>query len=173
MLKDGLMQWFKGDDVNVQSMGGKYEELLKEHAEVGWDQALLGGFVNHWKQVQNDHLRTLPSEQRKLTQSGSTWVTGVLNIILSDACDNWMIRCNKRHGSNDKTREALKLERMTAQTEALCDLREQVLPQFQDFFYDTLEAHAAAEPIARKQQQWMNTWGPVIRKSVKDVAALK
>ena len=102
---------------------------------------LLGRFVSQWKQVQHDHLKTLPSEQRKLSQSGSTGVTGVSNMILSNACDSWMTRCNERHGSDNKTREALKLERTMVQTEVLCDLREQVLPHFQDCFYANLEAH--------------------------------
>ena len=94
-LKEGLGKWLKGEDDLVQPMGGRCNELLKKQSEVGWDQVLLGRFVNQWKQVQQEHLRTLPLEQRKLSQSGLTWVTGMSKMILNDVCDNWITQCNK------------------------------------------------------------------------------
>ena len=62
---------------------------------------------------------------------------------------------------------------MTAQTEALHELRDKVSPEFRDEFCGTTDEHVSAEPTSRAQQQWLRTWDPMICKSVKDAERLR
>ena len=89
MLKFTLLRAIKGvlsgEDWTVPTHERKYTMLIQQQQAIGWDQLLLGRFAKEWKEVANDHIRTLPKKERKKSVSGKTWVTGVAQIIFDFA----------------------------------------------------------------------------------------
>ena len=143
-----------------------YNTLLAKQAAVGWEQLFLGRFVNEWREIQEGHLSRLPTRTKH--QTGTTWVTKVTNIIWKHVYLNWEHRNSAQHGVDAESREAILLATATRETEALYDIRDDVLPRDQELYYTSLEAHCEQETTSRGMRQWLNTWKPVLLHSLKE-----
>ena len=168
ILLDGLAAWFQDPTHPILSREYplEYHNLLRHQQQVGWIQLFLGRFVVEWRELQSAYLRQLHNVEAKL--SGVTWVVGIAHILWAHLFDLWEIRNSVKHGVDATSREAALAERARRETAALYDIRDNVLPRDRDLFYTTLEDHWAAESSSRGLRQWVNTWKPVILRSVKD-----
>ena len=51
-------------------------------------------------------------------------------------------------------------------------MRLDILPRHRKYFYDLFEEHLQEETTSRGLQQWVTTWGPVIRHSLSKAKTL-
>ena len=84
-------------------------------------------------------------------------LTGLSHILWKNVYSNWEAHNQAKHSADQHTQEATQSEITQQETQELYALCHKVLPYNQDIFYPTLNAHFAAELLAREQQQLLNT----------------
>jgi hypothetical protein len=166
ILQDSLHCWLADHPVVLSGYPTLFTSLIEKQNAVGWDQLLLGRFVLEWKELQEDYLSTL--SKRDKHQTGTTWVTQVNTIIWKHVYLNWKHRNSVQHGVDAASREAILLDSAKRETEALYDIRDEVLPRDHDLYYGTIDEHMERETTSRGLRQWLNTWKPVLLHSVKE-----
>ena len=173
IFQDGLRKWFRGTGMKVCCPGEKCKQLVRNQERVGWDHVPLGRFALEWKETQHEHIKTLPKAKRRKSQSGSTWVTGLMRLLWDFAHEAWLERNDDGHGADAETREKRRMEEATKQTEALHENRNKVLPIHRDVFHKNMEEHLANETTSIGLQQWIRTWQAPMQTSMKQATARK
>ena len=156
----------------MPNLPDKYKDLVRNQNLVGWDQLLLGRFVSEWSELAQEFITSLPKEQRTKSQSGNQWVIQITDIILNFAHSVWKERNADRHGRDNKEQERILVQRIVRQTNELYELRHDVLPLHKKLYYRNLTEHENQEPTSRGLQQWITTWGPVLRDSFESAKRL-
>jgi ribonuclease HI len=156
ILLDGLRKWLADQPFLSTDYPLMYQEMIRKQAAAGWNQLFLGRFVKEWIQFQEHSLSTISN--RKPNQSGSTWLQGIITIIWKHVHKEWETRNKARHGHDPETQEAARLEQAQRETAEIYATRDDILPEHQDVFYESLEEHFEAEPTALGLRQWLNTW---------------
>jgi len=82
---------------------------------IGWKHIFCGRFVSEWRTLQDAHLQTVPEKEKH--HKGSTWVTGITQILWEHMRKNWNSRNEARHGQKLKFSTATKIT--TAQSIAI------------------------------------------------------
>ena len=125
--------------------------------------------MTDWREIADDYLTG--GKATKKMHTGRNWVTGVISIIWNSVYNNWEERIREKHGIDQTTREEALFEQVKRETEYLYLQRSTVLPCDQYLFYDSIQDHLKAYPTSRTGRQWLLTWGPTIRRSMKIAAA--
>ena len=146
------------------------QPLLAQQDSIGWDQLLLGRFGLHWRFLQDDHLRSFHNTPSFL--SGSSWVLAVTQIIWDHIILVWDRRNADRHGSDAATRLDARRDQALRETSALYDRRHDILAKDKDIFHKTFAHHQVIEKTAYRLTAWLNTWRPVILRSIRDADRL-
>lgn len=152
----------KSETVTIPTCDSKYNSLIQHQAMIGWEQLFLGRFATEWRELIDDHIKTLPKNQQKRSVSGLTWVKGLTEILYHFAWQVWKERNEDRHGRDKTEREKLLIERALLQTEELYRIRLDVLPRHRNIYYESIEQHKEVEKSARGLQQWISTWGSTL-----------
>jgi hypothetical protein len=156
VLLDNMKKWLADQPVVATDYPPMYREMITKQTAAGWNQIFLGRFVKEWIQFQEDSLGTISN--RKPKQSGAIWLQGIITIIWQHVHQEWETRNKARHGHDAETQEIARLEQAQRETAEIYATREQINPEYQDVFYDSLEEHFEAEPTALGLRQWLNTW---------------
>jgi hypothetical protein len=156
VLLDNMKKWLADQPVVATDYPPMYREMITKQTAAGWNQIFLGRFVKEWIQFQEDSLGTISN--RKPKQSGAIWLQGIITIIWQHVHQEWETRNKARHGHDAETQEIARLEQAQRETAEIYATREQINPEYQDVFYDSLEEHFQAEPTALGLRQWLNTW---------------
>jgi hypothetical protein len=170
ILLVALKLWLSDQQVIIPVHPILYASLISKQYRAGWEQLLFGRFVLEWSELQEDFLSTQPT--RSKYHSGLTWVSGVNQIIWKHVYQTWENRNAAQHGVDAASREIALAEMARRETAALYDVRDTVLPRDHDLFYSSLEEHHIHEPTSRGLNQWLTTWQPVIRQSIKTATKL-
>ena len=170
ILLVALKLWLLDQQVIIPVHPIVYASLISKQYRAGWEQLFFGRFVLEWAELQEDYLSTLPS--RSKYHSGTTWVSGVNQIIWNLVYKTWENRNAAQHGVDAASREIALAEMARKETAALYEVRDRVLPRDYELFYSSLEEHHLQEPTSRGLNQWLTTWQPVIRQSIKTATKL-
>ena len=166
LLQRVLTQLLNDENLEIPPHEDKYSELIQSQSRTGWDQILLGRFVIEWKEIASFHIKTLPKKKQKRAVSGTSWVSNITELIFNFTQMVWIERNKDRHGRDSSEKEKILLNRAVIQTEELYKMRLDILPRHRKYFYDSFEEHLQEETTSRGLQQWVTTWGPVIRHSL-------
>ena len=126
-------------------------------------------FVFEWSNLQQDYivLQTIVSEKH----SGTSWITGLIQIIWNHVYHNWEARNADLHGVDAATRESAQYVQAQRETEEIywqCSL---VQPRDWDVFYSNTNEHFQEEPTDHGLRQWLNTWKLLLLRSIQDSTA--
>ena len=165
ILIEGLKSWFEQRKPEFNMHTAAHVNLIRKQSRAGWDQLLFGRFVQEWRDIQDDHLRK--NKEYKQHQNGRAWVVKTIEIIWGHVYTTWEIRNAALHGVVESAQELARIETAKRETEAVYEIREDVLPRDHDVFYATLEEHYEQEPTSRGLRQWLLTWKPTLLQSAK------
>ena len=170
ILLEGLSAWFEDRQPAFNFQSVKYNALISRQNKAGWDQILYGRFVIDWRNIQDEHLHSMHNTKQQ--QTGRTWVTKTTKLIWHQIYTTWEIRNDTLHGIDQSSIEVARLERAMRETEALYEVKTDVLPRDYDLFYTTIDEHYEHETTSRGLRQWIHTWKPVILQSIKQATTL-
>ena len=125
---------------------------------------LRGRFSIEWSQMQAIYLQD--NHLRDRTRSGFIWVTTMIDLLWEQWFDLWKQRNDDRHGRDEATKTQAQHDQVLREITLLYSKRATVLAIDRDLF---------ATPLAEKLQgktntlrQWVHTYGPLIKLSVRD-----
>ena len=147
-----------------------YNSLIFHQTRIGWKQLFVGRFVYEWSNLQQDYL--VLQRIVSLKYSGTSWITGVIQIIWKHVYQNWDVRNADLHGVDVAARESAKYAQAQRETEEIYSQRSLVQPRDWDVFYSNTNEHFQKEPTARRLRQWLNTWKPLLLRSIQDGIAM-
>ena len=126
----------------------------------------VGRFVFQWSGLQKDYLVLQSITSKK--NSGTSWITGVTQIIWNHDYSNWEARNADLHGIDATMREPNQYAQAQRETEEIYSQCSLVQPCNRDVFYSNTNEHFQKESRARGLKQWLNTWKPLILQSIQD-----
>jgi len=112
----------------------KYELLLNEQTNIGWDKIHQGRMGLSWDRYQRRY-QTMIGEIISYTKPA--WIQQTIHSILAVHHMLWTSRCDVLH--SDSTEVQCRRELMTQQLEGLYAYESQMLIQYRDCFKRTLE----------------------------------
>ena len=130
----------------------------------------VGRFVFEWSDLQQDYLVFQRIISKKY--SGTSWITGVIQIIWKHVYQTWDAKNADLHGVDAATRESAKYAQAQRETEEIYSQCSLVQPQDRDVFYSNANEHFQKEPRAHGLRQWLNTWKPLLLRSIQDGIAM-
>ena len=91
----------------------------------------------------------------------------IIHTIWEHVYNNWTARNADKHGFDEETRRAAKLEETKRIIENLYDLKDRCLRADQtSIFHANAQDHVEREPRLNQQQAWIETYEPIILNSV-------
>ena len=126
-------------------------------------------FVFEWSNLQQDYivLQTIVSKKH----SGTSWITGLIQIIWNHVYHNWEARNADLHGVDAATRESAQYVQAQRETEEIYSQCSLVQPRDRDVFYSNTNEHFQEEPTDHGLRQWLNTWKLLLLRSIQDSTA--
>ena len=89
-------------------------------------------------------------------------------ILITAWLDLWDLRNKERHGKDEEERKEKRAESLRNQLEALYRLKPKVLPADRSIFLFDADTHMKLRPNLDGLEDWINTFGDGIRKSVQE-----
>ena len=123
-------------------------------------------FIYEWSDLKQDYLVLQRIVSKKYL--GTSWITGVIQIIWKHVYQNWDASYADLHGVDAAMRESAKYAQAQRETEEIYSQRSLVQPQDRDVFYSNTNKHFQKEPTAHRLRQWLNTWKPLLLRSIQD-----
>ena len=124
----------------------------------------VGQFILEWSDLQEDYLVLQSITSKKY--SGTSWITRVIQIIWNYVYSNWEARNAHLHGIDGATREQAQYTQAQRESEEIYSQRSLVQPRDRDVFYSNTHEHFQKESMARRLKQWLNTWKPLLLRSI-------
>ena len=103
ILLEALKLWLADQQVIIPVHPILYASLISKQYRAGWEQLFVGRFVLKWSELQEDFLSSLPT--RSKYHSGTTWVSGVNQIICKHVYKTWENQNAAQHGVDAASRE--------------------------------------------------------------------
>ena len=167
ILRQGLESWLHDRLFDSDAFPPQYQKLIQEQSLIGWGQFFQGRITLEWSRLQQLHLSPLPPIKG---HDGAHWSKTILTTVFNQWNTLWDARNADRHGRDSATRAKAKKDQAIIQLEALYTLRHKVLHRDRSLFHDHLDDHK--EQPTRSIRQWINTYQPLLLKSVKDAKTL-
>jgi hypothetical protein len=162
ILHEGLLCYFQNEPMDPTPYPPRYQTLLKQQDSIGWSNLLRGKFSVDWRHLQlqycSRHHRTMTNHQRQ-------WLTTLLRTMWIRIHDLWLSRNADRHGRTSKTKAQASQYQAQRTIRALYHLKDLVLREDQDIFYDDLDAHLQ-QPL-RELNAWISTYQGLIAYSAR------
>ena len=143
-----------------------YNSLIFYQTRIGWKQLFVDRFVYEWSDLQQDYLVLQRIISKKYSRT--SWITGVIQIIWKHVSQNWDTRNADLHGVDAAMRESAKYAQAQRETEEIYSQCSLVQPRDRDVFYSNTNEHFEKEPTACGVRQWLNTWKPLLLRSIQD-----
>ena len=161
LLLTGLSKWLRNKPAIFFDFLPTYNSLIFHQTRIGWKQLFVGRFVVEWSDLQQDYLVLQGITSTKY--SGTSWITGAIQIIWTHVYSNWEARNADLHGLRElATRELAQYAQAQWETEEIYSQCSLVQPRDRDVFYSNTHKHFQKESTARGLKQWLNTWKPLI-----------
>ena len=163
ILRHGLESWLKDVPFDESPYPLEYRTLLQEQRQIGWSHFFQGRVSTKWAALQQRHLASLPPIKG---QDGTSWVRSVLQTLFTQWNMLWESRNADQHGRDSATQAKKRKDQVLLQLESLYTLRGKVLQRDRSLFHDHIDDHKKLP--TRCIKQWINTYQPLLLKSVKD-----
>ena len=127
---------------------------------------MYGRFSKEWNAQQK---RYLIARGAKLTRenNGPGWLSNIIVTIWNRVHTEWNTRNAARHGKDDATRQALKLELARREISHLYTLKNRCLYRDRTtIFFSSPEIHFQRQPKYHQLRAWIDSQEPVIKDSV-------
>ena len=160
LLIIGLSKWLHNEPIIFSNFSPLYNSLIFHQTRIGWKQLFVGQFVFEWSDLQQDYLVLQCITSKKY--SGTSWITGVTQIIWNHVYSNWEAQNADLHGIDATMHEQAQYAQAQWETEEIYSQCSLVQPLDQDVFYSNSNEHFQKESMARGLKQWLNTWKPLI-----------
>ena len=164
LLIIGLSKWLHNELAIFSDFPPIYNSLIIHQTRIGWKQLFVGRFVFEWSDLQQDYLVLQSIISKKYL--GTSWITGVIQIIWNHVYHNCEDRNEDLHGVDVATRESAQYVQAQRETEEIYSQRSLIQPRDRDVFYSNTNEHFQKEPMARGLRQWLNTWKPLLLRSI-------
>ena len=87
LLITGLSKWLRDEPSIFSDFPPFYNSLIFHQTRIGWKQLFVSRFVYEWSNLQQDYLVLQSTISKKY--SGTSWITGVIQIIWNHTYHNW------------------------------------------------------------------------------------
>ena len=166
LLITGLSKWLHNEPAIFPDFPPLYNSLIFRQTRIGWKQLFIGRFILEWSDLQQDYLVLQSITSKKY--SGTSWITGVTQIIWNHVYSNWEARNADLHGIDATIRERAQYTQAQWETEEIYSQRSLVQPCDRNVFYSNTNEHFQKESTAHWLKQWLNTWKPLILHSIQN-----
>ena len=162
LLLDGMRTVLYHPDQILVPHHQSVHEVAAAQSALGWRQMLKGRFSKKWRLYQDRYLGHRATKR----QNGTTWMTGLIDVMFKEWWKLWELRNSDRHGQD------LATQTQASERQTLREL-EQLYNDHKDKVGQTLQWLFAIPILTRQQmkmsalRQWINTWKPVIEESYK------
>ena len=96
LLIIGLSKWLHNELAIFSDFPPIYNSLIFHQTRIGWKQLFVGRFVFEWSDLQQDYL--VPQSIISKKYLGTSWITGVIQIIWNHVYHNCEDRNEDLHG---------------------------------------------------------------------------
>ncbi len=162
ILREGLLCWFRTETIDPTPYSTTYQQLLHEQNSIGWNNLLRGKFSAEWNRLQQQYCI---SHHIPMTHSQRLWLAKLLRTMWSRIHTLWLARNADRHGRTSKAKSQASLQQAHRTIRSLYPLKDQVLTEDRDLFYDDIEAHLQ-QPL-RELNAWVSVHQGLIAHSVR------
>ena len=169
LLITGLSKWLPYEPAIFSNFPPLYNNLIFRQTQISWKQLFVSRFIFEWSDLQQDYLVLQSITSKKY--SGTSWITGVTQIIWNHVYSNWEARNADLHGIDATMCKQAQYAQAQWETEEIYSQRFLVQPCDRDIFYSNTNEHFQKESTARGLKQWLNTWRPLILRSIQDGTA--
>jgi exonuclease III len=162
ILHEGLLCYFRNEPLDPAPYPPRYQRLLKQQSAIGWPNFLRGKFSEEWRYLQSQHCTR---HHRTMTHKQRQWLPTLLRTMWIRIHDLWLARNADRHGRTSKTQAQATKHQAQRTIRALYQLKDLVLSEDRDIFFDDLEAHLY-QPT-RELNAWITTYQGLIAYSAR------
>ena len=117
LLVTGWSKWLHNEPATYSNFPPLYNNLIFRQTRIGWKQLFLGRFVLEWSDLQQNHLVLQNITSKKY--SGTSWITGVTQIIWHHVYSNWEARNSDLHSIDATMREQAQYAQAQRETEEI------------------------------------------------------
>ena len=166
LLITSLSKWLHNEPAIFSNFPPLYNSLIFGRMRIGWKQLFVGRFVLEWSNLKLDYLvlQSITSKE----YSSTSWSTGVTQIIWNHIYSNWEARNADLHRIDATIREQAQYAQAQRETKDIYSQCSLVQPCNCDVFYSNTNEHFQKEYTACGLKQWLNTWKPLILRSIQD-----
>jgi hypothetical protein len=137
-------------------------------SQIGWKQLLLGRFSVKWLEYQAQHLRINKIPFTNFNH-GAVWLSTLIIKIWNHCYTLWESRNKDKHGHDTETASAVLLAQVQRRMAVMYELKNRCFPSDRSkWFHSTLDEHTTKEPHLYQQQAWLETYEPMIRRTIHD-----
>ena len=169
LLITGLSKLLHNEPVTFSNFPTLYNSIFFRQTRIGWKQLFLGQFVLEWSNIQQNHLVLQNITSKKY--SGTSWITGITQIIWHYLYSNCEAVNADLHGIHATMREQAQYAQAQRETEKIYSPRSLVKPCDREVFHSNNNEHFQEESTARGLKQCLNTWKPLILRSIQEGTA--
>jgi hypothetical protein len=163
ILITGITSFFEDRQFPIEDFEPAYRQLIREQDQIGWSQIFRGRLTMQWSLLQQDHYSGLKPVKG---QDGTSWSRLILSHIFTQWLSLWDERNKARHGQDSTTRHVAQREQVCRELDILYTYKPSVLHRDRDIFFNDINEHKTKPTHAIRQ--WINTYQPLILKSIKD-----
>jgi hypothetical protein len=162
IIQEGLLCWFRGESIDHTPYPPRYQRLLKQQKSIGWNNFLRGKFSEEWRYLQQQYCIR---HHRHMSHSQRQWLSKLLRTMWNRIHTLWLARNDDRHGRTSKAKTQASLQQAHRTIRSLYLLKDLVLSEDRDLFYDDVSAHLQ-QPL-RELNAWVTTHQGLIAYSVR------
>jgi hypothetical protein len=162
IIREGLLRFFRDDHLDPTPYPPRYQRLLKQQAAIGWNNFLRGKLSEDWRYLQQQHCKR---HNIKMNHKQRLWLNKLLRTMWIRIHDLWLARNDDRHGRNTKAKFQASHDQVQRTIRSLYLLKDKVLSEDQDLFYDDVETHLL-QPL-RELNSWVSCHQGLIAYSVR------
>jgi hypothetical protein len=162
IFREGLLRFFGDDHLDPTIYPPRYQRLLKQQSAIGWNNLLRGKLSEDWAYLQQQYCNR---HNIKMNHIQRLWLSKLLRTMWIRIHDLWLARNNDRHGRNNKAKFQASHDQVQRTIRTLYLLKNKVLSEDQDLFYDDVEIHLL-QPL-RELNSWVSVHQGLIAYSVR------
>jgi hypothetical protein len=163
ILIGGIQAWFSLEPFDESDFPVKYAQLLREQRSIGWSQVFQGRISTQWALLQNDYYDGFPPVRGR---DGTSWSRNILCHVFSQWLLLWDSRNADRHGQDATSQNIARRDQALRELALLYTYKNSVLYRDRTIFFESVQDHSTKPTHAIRQ--WINTYQPLIMKSIRD-----
>jgi hypothetical protein len=138
ILQEGFLGFFSEEPIDSTLYPKCYQGLLKQQLAIGWNNFLSGNFSKEWRYLQQQYCvcHHCPMDYKQ-----EQWLPKLPCTMWICIHDLWLAQNEDQHGCTSKAKSEANHYQTLPTIRALYLLKDSVLSDDQDIFYNNLDAH--------------------------------